>query len=207
MAVKEDAKSRLLTTVRNCRWAAISHVTAWGFSETTRRFRLASRCGRGPIPTFFFFLFNWLHIHNLSPELLSLWISTIHFATKQVETNLHGNFLLQNEFDVSGGGGGVVPLYQPTRFSILLMILFRAKVWLITEFEHLPWPCCDFACANKSTRKTARFCLWLIYCIVLSRLSSPEQRANTPCVDDCPEWRNLCHVTLGIFFQKSQRLH
>lgn len=144
-----------------------------------------------------FFYFFRLYIHSLSPELLSLWIFAIHFATKHVGTNLHGNFLLQNEFDVSGGVG--VPLDQPTRFSISLMILFRAKVWLITSLEHLPWPCCDFASANKSTRKTAPFCLWLIYCIVLSRLSSLEQRANTPCVDGRGgEQRNPCHVTLRI---------
>lgn len=134
------------------------------FQKRTHRFRLAPRCGRGPFPTFF--LLN-LTVHpQLKPALLFLWIFAIHFATKQVGANLHGNFLLQNEFEFTGGGG--VPSDQPTRFSVLLKILFRAKVSLITPFEHLPRPRGDFACANKLTRKTAPFCLWLIYCPITS---------------------------------------
>lgn len=168
-AVKEDAKSRLLISVRSRSWAETPHVTAWAFSETHTQVPSCSQVWTRTVSNFFF-LFNLIVHPQLKPKLLFLWIFAIRFATKQVGANLHGNFLLQNEFEFTGGSGGV-PSDQPTRFSVLVKILFRAKVSLITPFEHLPRPCGDFACANKLTCKTAPFCLWLIYCPITSASS------------------------------------
>lgn len=205
-AVKEDAKSRLLISVRSRSWAATRHVTAGGFSGTHTQVPSCSQVWTCGFPTFF--LLN-LTVHpQLKPMLLFLWIFAIHFATKQVGANLHGNFLLQNEFEFTGGGGGGVPSDQPTQFSVLVMILFRAKVSLITPFEHLPRPRGDFACANKLTRKTAPFCLWLIYCPITSascraaRLHAFVQTEG----EAWPERRNACEAMLRIF-QKSRRLN
>lgn len=97
--VKDDAKPRLLISVRNPTSSVALHMRVSGFWNRYR-LHLATRCGWGPFPIFFF-PWIWLCVRSLSLRLLWLWILlAIHFTTKQVETNWHGNFLEWNWFDL-----------------------------------------------------------------------------------------------------------
>lgn len=186
-----------MTQSRNPTSSVFLHMRVSGFWNRYR-LHLATRCGWGLVPIFFF-----LNV-IMHPQLKPQAIVTMDFARHSFHYEAGWDKFAWKFFRVE-----LVWSTEPTWFSVPVMILFQAGFWLITSCRRLPWPHSDFICRwqphqqyKRSTHKKLRCAV--VFMIDFSPTASffPERCAYTPLLDgevNVTRRLELCQVMLRIF--------